>query len=164
MTSKTTNRRFSQVSDVLSAILTKRNLRSKIEDCKVIEIWPDVVGEPIAVKTKAVGLRKGALKVVVSDHGWLQQLQFLKEEIRTRLNKSLGRTVVREFYFYVGEVDTPQKPEPELSEQMKWAALSGKDKRLIDKAADLINDEEIKKAVKKVMIKERKRKMIAGKI
>jgi len=47
------------------------------------------------------------LAVRVSSAAWMQELQFMKEEIRERLNARLGAELVRDIYFVSGATSEP---------------------------------------------------------
>ena len=72
--------------------------------------WDDEVGEGIARRAQPARFRNGILLVTVATHSWMQELQFMKEEIRTRLNARLGSNLVRDIFFVVGHVETGAAP------------------------------------------------------
>ncbi len=149
------------VSKVLDTLLVKRKLKKKMEDCKVFEVWEEIVGDRIAERTEPLSLKNGVLKITVTDHAWLQQLQFLKEEIRGRLNKKVGKTVVVNLYFQVGPVGAKKKELPDLIETLKKITLNKDEKRRIESVVGEIEDKSIRATIKKVMVKEAKRKKLA---
>ena len=64
-----------------------------------MELWPKVVGEKIANKTKANNINNGTLFVEVSNSTWRQELQFQKKDIIEKLNKEIKEKIVREIKF-----------------------------------------------------------------
>jgi hypothetical protein len=52
--------------------------------------------------------RNGILFVTVATQSWMQELQFMKETIRGRLNARLGAELVRDIFFVSGSIDTPK--------------------------------------------------------
>ena len=60
--------------------------------------WDDVVGPTLARHARPERLRRGVLVVAVDSPEWMQELQFLKRDLRDRLNARLGRTVVRDLF------------------------------------------------------------------
>jgi hypothetical protein len=67
--------------------------------------WNEEVGEAIAARAQPAGYHRGVLSVRVTSHAWMQELQFLKEDIRQRLNARLGREQIRDIYFVAGSPD-----------------------------------------------------------
>ncbi|MBE9504532.1 MAG: DUF721 domain-containing protein [Proteobacteria bacterium] len=152
------------ISGILNSLLVSRKIKKRIDDCKAMDLWDSVVGEKIASRTEPFALRDGVLKVYVSDHGWLQELQFLKEEIKDKLNEALGKDSIENLYFKLGTVKEKEKEavEPSLSEQLKKVTLTKKEKEEISALVDKVENKEIKEAIKKVLTKEAKRKKITS--
>lgn len=150
------------VSNILKAVLANKNLDKKIEDCKVFEIWDDVVGEKLAGRTEPVLLQKDVLKVAVSDHGWMQQLQFMKEEIKERLNDRLGRPVVGQLFFQIGEIHEKEVKAPPIAEELKKINLTSKEEKDVEKRLKGLVDGEVKEALRHVMEQDIKRKKFEG--
>ncbi len=71
----------------------------RILEQKAVILWPSVVGETIAEVAKARAIKRGVLRVDVSDPTWRQELAYLKGEIRTKLNRAIGRNVVLDIRF-----------------------------------------------------------------
>jgi hypothetical protein len=80
----------------------------------VWNVWSEVVGEIIAARAEPVRIEDGKLSVRVSDSSWMQELQFLKDEIRTRINERLRALVVRDIYLVLGRVKR-ERPQPEAT-------------------------------------------------
>jgi len=149
-----------KVAGILGSVLEKKHLKKRIEDCEVFEIWDDVVGENIAIRTAPLGFRKGALKIGVSDHGWLQQLQFMKEEIKEKLNEKLGRALVESIYFQVGNIEKDTPPEGRVREEMEKVTLPAEEIERIDQIIAALPDDDVREPMKKLMIKDAKRKKL----
>ena len=148
------------ISGILNNLLVNRKLKKRIDDCKAFELWDSVVGEKIASRTEPFALRAGILKIYVSDHGWLQELQFLKEEIKDRLNEAQGKDSIESLYFKLGPVKEKEAVEPSLSEQLRKVSLTKKEKEEIAVLVEKVENKEIKESIKKVLIKEAKRRKL----
>ena len=148
------------ISPILNKLLAKKNLKKRMEECKVMDIWDAVVGDKIALRTSPSAIKGGVLKVTVSDHAWLQELQFLKEEIRERLNEALGKESIKNLYFKIGQVQEKEVEAPSVTEQLKKIKLTDKEKGVIAAVIHDIENNEVKEAIKKVLVKEAKRKKL----
>jgi predicted nucleic acid-binding Zn ribbon protein len=73
--------------------------------------WDDVVGAAVAARAQPAGFRDGVLSVRVGGAAWMQELQFMKEDVRERLNARLGAELIRDIYFISGVVE-PRRPAP----------------------------------------------------
>ncbi len=148
---------LTNASKILDSILSGRNLKKKIDDYKSLEVWDDVVGDMISLNAQPLTIKKGCLKVVVSNHGWLQQLQFLKEDIRKKLNHELQKETINEIYFIVGEVrKKPEKPVM-VADEMKKITLSDDERKSINDMIQDIEDTDLKRALRKTLTNKAKR-------
>lgn len=64
----------------------------------VFAVWNEAVGE-LAAHARPVAISGGRLVVAVADNVWMQQLQFMKDEVRGKLNRLLGASLVKEVRF-----------------------------------------------------------------
>lgn len=64
-------------------------------EARIPEVWPKVVGVPMASLTSSLEVRSGILHVAVSSSAARQELFMRREQIRVRLNTELGMNVVR---------------------------------------------------------------------
>ncbi|MDH3974587.1 MAG: DciA family protein [Deltaproteobacteria bacterium] len=149
-----------ELSSILETFLGKKKYKKRIEDCKVFEYWHSCVGDKIAAHAEPEAFTRGVLKVTVSDHGWLQQLQFLKEEIKNRLNERLGKNSVENIYFKIGALKAQKAEAPHIEAELKKISLSEKERKRIEEATSNIGNGEIKKSIKRAMAKEAKRKKL----
>ncbi len=74
-------------------------LRRTAEDPQVAliflrQLWPQIVGKPLAPKTAPLRLEKGVLQVAIPSAAWKQQLAPMKGMISRRINESWGLKLV----------------------------------------------------------------------
>ena len=67
--------------------------------------WDEVVGTAIAQNTRPEAIKGKLLLVKVSSAPWMQQLQFLKPELIEKLNQTLGKELVEDIRFQIGQVN-----------------------------------------------------------
>jgi predicted nucleic acid-binding Zn ribbon protein len=60
------------------------------------------VGPAISRNARPSWIKNGKLKVRVSDPIWLQELEFVEESIREKLNTKLGRKAIDRIEFRIG--------------------------------------------------------------
>jgi hypothetical protein len=92
---------------VLGDLLERLDVRDRLRAYGVWNVWAEEVGEIIAAKTEPIRIEDGKLFVRVGSSTWMQELQYLKDEIRTRLNRRLGAPIVRDLYLVLGR--SPRK-------------------------------------------------------
>ena len=78
---------------------------------RVWDIWTQEVGAAIASRAQPSQVRNGVLVVTVATHAWLQELQFMKDALRERLNERLGAPIIRDIFLVAGHVDPPTAVE-----------------------------------------------------
>ena len=129
-------RRSSQprpLRDAVSSVLKRLDNEQNLRAYEVWTFWDEEVGEAMACRAQPSQFRNGLLIVTVSSHAWLQEMQFLKDDLLERLNRHLGMEVIRDLYFVSGRVrrnkppsDDPM-PEPQLVEVPAIPELAGID-------------------------------------
>jgi|SRR5215472_14502980 len=116
------------VRDALRHVLQRIDPDRRLE---VFRVWAAEVGEAVAARAAPAAFRDGVLSVHVSSATWMQELQFVKQEIRDRLNRRLGAEIVRDVYFVAGR--SPRTPVlPAAAPREPAAAVPA-----FDPAADL---------------------------
>ena len=88
---------------VLDAALRNGPGATALADFAVWTRWGEFVGETLARHVQPVRLRRGVLVVRVDDSTWMQELQFLKHDLRARVNAALERTAVREVFLVLAD-------------------------------------------------------------
>lgn len=79
-----------QVGALVRELLTEYNLSDDVRHHQVCTDWRDIVGPRNAARTWPSPIRDGVLWVRVSNSSWLQELSFLRDDIRARANAHLG--------------------------------------------------------------------------
>ena len=87
-----------RLGDILASALRTLPAAAALADFALWTRWEEIVGEALARHARPVRIRRGVLLVHVDDSVWMQELQFLKHDIRDRLNTVLGRSAVREIF------------------------------------------------------------------
>lgn len=105
MTRKKT-KRCVHIGGILAEILKQHRRTSGRELTVILGQWDDIVGPAIAENAQPVGYRKRVLLVNVTSSVWIQQLQFLKTDILSRLNDTLGNVRVDDVKFKIGPLIT----------------------------------------------------------
>jgi predicted nucleic acid-binding Zn ribbon protein len=91
----TRSERPSRLGDVLKSLLARLPAGNELADYDLWMHWDDALGTPLAAHARPHRLRRGVLVVAVDSSEWMQEVQFLKHDIRARLNARLGREVVK---------------------------------------------------------------------
>ena len=79
------------IGEIIGPALSQRGLEGEYHQWQVLSLWDQVVGKPIADQTQAVKINRGTLTVRVSHSTWMQELQFIKEDLKNRLNREIDQ-------------------------------------------------------------------------
>src|SRR5262245_22866324 len=98
-----------RAADALRHVLQRIDPERRLAVYRVWVFWDEVVGAAVAARAQPASFRDGVLSVRVGGAAWMQELQFMKEEVRERLNARLGAELIRDIYFVSGTIE-PRRP------------------------------------------------------
>ncbi len=96
------------LGEILPEALKKKALHLPVKDRSLIDAWNRAVGPQIGAKAQPDRLRDGVLYVRVANSVWMHELQFMKQEIISKLNGILGGTKVAQIRYFIGEMEAPR--------------------------------------------------------
>ena len=97
---------------VLTDLVQRLAFRERLREHAVWNVWPEVVGPLLSSKAAPVRIEDGKLFVSVANSTWMQELVFLKDDIRSRLNHRLSGPIVREIFLVLGASKRQKKEDP----------------------------------------------------
>ena len=136
------------LGDILFPLLKRRGLSYKIEENKLLKLWPDAVGKKISQQTKPEAFRNSTLFVKTTSPIWIQQLHFIKEEIILRVNTLYGKNIVKEIRFSIGHISEDNSPTDTNDNQLY---LHDRDKKMIAACTSSLSDPELASIFRRVM-------------
>lgn len=144
--------RLQPIGEILFTAFKRRGMAAKLEENAVLKFWPKAVGKQITIQTQPDCLRGKTLFVKTTSSVWVQQLHFMKEEIRQKLNELAGKTVIKEIRFSVGHEISKDKPtiEEEIAVAKK-SFLKERDRKMIAECTAMLPDRELAAILKRVM-------------
>ena len=147
MTKKTPQ--IESIGAVLEQSLKRFDLAPRLDEYGVWPIWREVVGKVIARNAQPEKIRNGTLFIKVSSPVWMQELQFMKEMIASKLNQRLNGEIVKNIFFMVGRID---EAEPDAANSPESAdAEENIDHPVNEEFLQSIEDPEIRAAFKKLL-------------
>jgi predicted nucleic acid-binding Zn ribbon protein len=90
------------LKEIIAGIFQDSRLPFNPDDARIWKIWEEIVGPAIACNAQPSWIKEGRLRVKVSSSIWLQELNFVAEDIREKLNRKLGRRAVERIEFRLG--------------------------------------------------------------
>ena len=104
--------RPNRVADALRQVVQRIDPDRRLAAYRLWTFWADEVGPAVAARAEPAAFRDGVLSVRVAGAGWMQELQFMKDELRQRLNRRLGAELIRDIYFVSGSAPKPARTPP----------------------------------------------------
>jgi len=80
-------------------MLQKFGIENAVAQNNALNIWNEVVGETVAKNTLPERVEHGIIIVKVSSPTWRQELFFQKNEIIKKINKNIGKNVIKDIRF-----------------------------------------------------------------
>ena len=146
---------------VVAKVLVNNDLEDLLHFSKIRGNWAEIVGEPLAKKTRPLKLEKGTLFVLTGDAAYRQHLSYYIQTLLDLIASEAicGPGVVRRIRFEVGEFTPMESPAPKAEPPPK-RGLPPKDEaqETAESTAKKIQDPRIKKAFAKLMANKLRRK------
>jgi len=109
-------------SEVLQALFEngKSELSVQFLRWKLWKKWPDFVGSTMAAVSEPVGYYRGVLYVWVKNSTWMQQLVFMREPMKEKINQKLEMNYVKEVRLTMDRRSVPAEAsaQDELKEHL----------------------------------------------
>jgi len=101
----TNNKNLFKLGDFMNDALLKFRISCDSLMLRVRDIWEEALGSFVSEHTKPAVFKDGLLIVDVNNPAMMQQLFFLKKEVIVKLNKAIGKDVIKDIKFKAGAND-----------------------------------------------------------
>lgn len=110
---------LTQGSEVLHALFEngKSELSQQFIRWKLWAKWPEFVGPSIGKNSEPVGYRQGTLYVWARNSSWMQQMIFILDPMRDKINVGLGFDYVKSIVLTLDRKSVPR--EAQQSEHLR---------------------------------------------
>lgn len=139
-----------QLSSLVQEEMKMRGLAERLREAEIWRLWPEVVGQTVATRAQPLRIINGILTVAVSSGPWMQELNFLKEVMKEKLNERLGGEVVKDIFLRSGKV-VIDSALPAEEQPLKKKKLTAKQRAFIEEQAAEISDQETREAFMALM-------------
>ena len=156
------------VSQILSGTIKQQGLERDYFQYKVFSLWNEVVGPAIAKHAQPTRFSKGVLSVRVEHSTWMQELQFMKQEIMDRMNREMlelfgeekGQlpiyfSTIKVIRFQIGTmkpISSPRKPNRHLEKVEPTPIISNMTPE-IEMESREIRDKDLREVLRRVLSK-----------
>ena len=158
---KRTSQKPEYLSAILEGLLKHSGINTRVQEQRVLDLWPKVVGKAIADKTQPLRLKNGLLLVAVGSSVWMQQLHFLKGMIIQKLKEKLGDrgSCLQDLRFCIGEILAKEEEKEEARDIPPARSLSAGDQERIAREVAGVADPEMREILAQIFA----RGLLAGK-
>lgn len=88
-----------RIDKILSDIISRKKWADRFS-CEYLKSkWEECVGKQIASHTKPLFIKNEKLFIAVDSPIWANQLNFLQNEIKNKINSFLNKKIVKEIVF-----------------------------------------------------------------
>ena len=98
------NKKPAHIGGILENVLRTYRQQSDAELIRIWEIWDMAVGDRIAQIAQPEAFKGKLLWVHVIHSGLIQELQFSKQSMITKINHALGKNMINDIKFKVGPI------------------------------------------------------------
>ncbi len=138
-----------RLASLLGVALKGTTLGERIKELEIWRSWEKIVGPAIAGRARPLRVSGGVLTVVVGSAPWMQQLTFMKSDLKQRINHCLGDEKIRDIIFRSGKVlDAADESE---GLQTTLRELTAEERDIIESQAEGLTDKELGKQFKMLM-------------
>lgn len=93
---------FVHIGSIIDNVIKQYRSEPDFALREVWQLWDDAVGETIARNARPAAFKGKLLVVHVNSPAWIHQLQFLKNDLISKLNATIGKPLVEEIKFKIG--------------------------------------------------------------
>lgn len=116
---------------LISSVLHGLDLETRVKEQTCLLVWDEVVGEQVADAAQPEFIRDGRMFVITKSSVWANELTFYKSDMIARLNRRVGRTVLKDIVFKVGRLPrTKRRVRGEASDEPELEGIQLTDREL----------------------------------
>jgi hypothetical protein len=142
---------FTHIKDVIDNLFTRSALPINLGDARIWKIWDRVVGKEVAEHARPSTINKGILLVKVTDSVWVQELEFMAEAIKHKLNSRLQTDTVRKIRFKVGTPQGTKQIRKGRSKQEIGHRLTAEEQKEMGEILARVKDKELRSSLRRFM-------------
>ena len=85
-----------KLSSIINKVINKNNLRHKIDQLNIIDIWRDIIGESIHKYVKEEKVKDYTLYIKLKSSVVRNEISYNKSRIIEKINKKIGKQAIKE--------------------------------------------------------------------
>ena len=88
-----------QLHQIMSKLMKHPKIRKRLQELDVIEIWDDIIGKDLKKYIKDASFSKKTITVRFSSSVLRNELSYKKKDIIDKINKKIGKDLVKDIEF-----------------------------------------------------------------
>ena len=88
------------IGSILESLFESYGITDGVKQQQALNLWREIVGKTIADVTIPTKIEHGRMFVQVENPSWRQEITFYKQKIIKRLNKKLGKNIIKDIIFH----------------------------------------------------------------
>lgn len=138
----------------------QKKLSLKFYEAILKKKWAEVVGDDIANKSQPIKIDKQKLYISVIDSNWNNHLFMMKNDLLKKIREVLLIKKINDIIFFVGAVKKKLENQNSSEQvlQIPVVSLCDDEYKEIDIQLNCIDDDDLRKSARKVLIKDALRK------
>lgn len=140
------------IRSILERTIKSLEIDVPLKTYSILGAWNEIVGESVAAHSQPHSIRNRILFIDVAHPTWMQQLQFLKPTLLEKVNTFLGESLIQDIRFKLGKISY-KTPVPVKIPSMEDEKLDKTTLNRIESLLQEIDDEEVQKSLRQVLIK-----------
>jgi hypothetical protein len=140
------------IRSILEKTVKTLEIDVPLKTYSILGAWNEIVGESVADHSQPHSIRNHILFIDVTHSTWMQQLQFLKPTLLEKVNTFLGKSLIQDIRFKLGKI-SKSIPAPPKTLWMEDERLDKATLNRIESLIQEIDDEEVQKSLREVLIK-----------
>jgi hypothetical protein len=140
------------IRSILEQTIKSLEIEVPLKTYSILGAWNEIAGESVAAHSQPRSIRNRILFIDVVHPTWMQQLQFLKPTLLEKVNTFLGQSLIQDIRFKLGKV-SQATPAPPKTFWMEDVELDKATLSRIESLLQEIDDEEVQKGLREILIK-----------
>jgi hypothetical protein len=140
------------IHSILEKTLKALEIDVPLKSYSIWGAWEEIVGDSVALQTQPRAIRNRILFIDVSHPTWMQQLQFFKPTLLEKINNFLGEPHIQDIRFKLGKISPPVQA-PSKASVWQRENLDERILKQIESIVQKIDDQEVRKSLRDVLIK-----------
>jgi hypothetical protein len=140
------------IRSILEKTVKTLEIDVPLKTYSILGAWNEIVGESVAGHSQPHSIRNRILFIDVTHPTWMQQLQFLKPTLLEKVNTFLGESLIQDIRFKLGKI-SQAVPAPPKTLWMEDEKLDKATLNRIESLIQEIDDEDVQKSLREVLIK-----------